>query len=75
METQMHDSINVPSARVECLCVGCGLFHELSRDEIVLEPVDGAAGKRRVVNCGCSACGEVLITDAVEGDDPLEPWE
>lgn len=70
----MQHSREVSSPTMECLCVGCGLFHELPRDEIVLEPVTGDVGKSRVVNCGCSACGEVLITDEAEGDEPMDTW-
>ena len=53
--------------KIECLCVNCGITHELVSGEATLEPVDDGEFKV-VTNCNCSECGEALITKA----DPAE---
>ena len=60
------------STKIECMCVGCGITHQLVREEITLEPIDD--GEFEVVtNCNCTVCGEALIATAEAGeDDPPE---
>ncbi|MCP3953036.1 MAG: hypothetical protein GY697_12590 [Desulfobacterales bacterium] len=58
---------------IECICMGCGLIHEFSNDEIALELLDGDPRKSMVTNCCCSACGEALVTDD-EGETEPPGW-
>ena len=57
---------------IECICQGCGLIHEVSADEITLEPLDDAPGKSMVANGCCCACGEALVTDDAGEEEPPE---
>jgi hypothetical protein len=56
---------------IECLCRGCGLLHEFSTDEIVLEPMEEEPGKSMVTN-QCCGCGQALVTEDVAETEPPE---
>ncbi len=59
------------SNTIDCVCIGCGITHQLVPEEVTLEPVD--EGEFKVVtNCNCSECGEALIVkgDPVEDEPP-----
>jgi hypothetical protein len=58
--------------KIECMCVGCGITHQLVREEITLEPIDDGEFEA-VTNCSCTECGEALIAkDTVGEEEPPE---
>jgi hypothetical protein len=59
------------STKIECMCIGCGITHQLVQEEITLESIDDGEFKV-VTNCSCTVCGEALIaaTHTVEDEPP-----
>ena len=57
--------------KIDCMCIGCGITHQLVREEITLELIDDGEFKV-VTNHSCTECGEALIVKGtpVEGQPP-----